>query len=325
MNWIARGFNQSQIVTSGGYFEVTKPNGVTWEIFRDIRKRAGRYILKGKVVFITLERASQDSEIVIEIIGSARYENASEVYYKKIEFLDATGSGIDINIPDIDIHYGLNYQITITLSGQAMMIGFQDVNLTRINRQFTSAQGDNSDFSRLGRKEVNNSFRQTIIEFNRGITPEIKDDLFFYPQSKRWFGDQNLNHELPDGGYIHPETRYFSSERIGQPRRGEVNHIFMRSQPSESYNFSVRNEKRPIFIRSGVINDLGLLSLGGNWEISAFDNGTRNLNVSIRQSKNLRGSSANMSNQDIQIPIFKDANFNTRIGEVIIRLNYTLQ
>jgi len=327
--WQVRG--NAQIQVNGISHRLNKPNGAIWNVFRNItNKRAGNYLLRGEIRYGV--STIQDSEIVLEVIGTHQSDTEHEVYYKRIELSGRADNFFEFSIPDIDIHYGLTYRLELTLSGQAMDISLQNINLTRTNRKFGHAIGDIGLLSKVSRRDTSLRLGNSeLLEFEGGVgrnlsglLPEIKDGLYFYPQSREWFGDRNLNHQLPNAGYSHPELRVFSSEKIGQPRKDEFVHIFSQARPNDVCEFRIKNENRPIFIRAGIVNNNGNIDpVNGYWNLEITNNGTREITVRIRQTSNLinrRGE----GRQTIFLPInvFRDFELNRSIGRAEINLEY---
>jgi len=315
--WQARGFTEPTI-NFENIQEFSKPAGATYQFFRTIKQRAGNYVLKGSIWYFNHGRPIEDSEIVLEVIGTNRNKNETEVFYKRAEFLDTAQSSIEFNLSDITIHHGLSYTVYLTISGQAVSINFKDITLRRINRAFNHAVGSSNSLCKLGRRDsVTMSQRQEILEFNNGLTPEIKDGLEFYPQTRQWFGDRNLNHSL-ESGYVHPETRYFLSERIGQTSRHRTL-VFRRERPLEIHTFTVKSERRPIFIKAGSIGT----NQHFNYRVSG--NGTREIKLLISQSDILLNSPpALILGVTIiaSIPVFKDSAMTEELGSVRISIRH---
>ena len=325
--WQVRG--SAVIQVNGIEHRLIKPNAATWNVFRNItNKRAGTYLLRGEIRY--RNTTIRDNEIVLEVIGTNQQDIEHEVYYKRIELSGRADNFFEFSIPDIDIHHGLTYRLELTLSGQAMDISFQNINLTRTDRKFGHAIGSSDVLSKVSRRDT--SFRlasHELLEFEAGVgrelnglLPEIKDGLYFYPQAREWFGDRNLNHLLTTG-YSHPELRVFSSEKIGQPRKDEFTHNFTQARPNDVCEFKIKNENRPIFIRAGIVNNSGNIDSNGYWNLEITNNGTREITVRIRQTSNLIGRRG-AGRQVIFLPItvFRNPHLTRSIGRAEINLEY---
>ncbi|MCL2522425.1 MAG: hypothetical protein FWE36_06160 [Erysipelotrichales bacterium] len=333
MTWQPRGDFQLRFNANNlNEYSLDVPENVTWTVFSPITEQmAGRYTLSGQFMYGHWGSA-REGNIVLAITGTKNDGLQHEVYYKQIELLGRADTNFfNISITDIEIHHGLNYEITITASNQRQTIIFRNINLQRTKDLFFHA----TDFGGLAKLGVTNTSRRLeIIEFSnedratlteRIIPPVMKEGVLYFSQGRKYFGDRNMNHPLADSNYLIPETRYILSESIGQPRKGRINnHVFTYDRENDVYTFTLHHQRRPIFIREGIYNNRGELDSNGYWDIRVNNNGQRVIRVTIAPTINISKIVDQQGRLNVLLPIavFKDLALNQSIGQAEISLEY---